>query len=185
MTVPASDFVITGSAASQLATGFNTESGGRGRERENPRTGNPNRAEGHMRMVRSSGELAGMTVADLEGGQYRAITALCEALAACRPKDAAAICAEFLESQRTGGPVMGDPFGMVSGDAALWADSAPVHELAAFGTAALDRLRTANLGLNARKRLFAALWQSFPDQARKAFLARVDAEGRFIHRAAE
>lgn len=114
-----------------------------------------------------------------------AADALCRALADCHPKDAAAICAAYLDDQRTGGPVMGDPFGMVSGDAALWADSAPVHELAAYGTAALDRLRTANLGLNARKRLFAALWQSFPDQDRKAFLARVDAEGRFVHRGAE
>ena len=185
MTVPASDFVITGSAASQLATGSNREPGRRVRERENPQTGNPNGAERHMRKAQSTSELAGMTAADLEGGQYRAITALCEALAACNVKDGAAICAEFLDSQRTGGPVMGDPFGMVSGDAALWADSAPVHELAAYGTAALDRLRTANLGLNARKRLFAALWRSFPDQDRKAFLARVDAEGRFIHRGTE
>ncbi|WP_051294576.1 hypothetical protein [Gemmobacter nectariphilus] len=138
-----------------------------------------------MRMVRSSGEMAGITCADLEDGQYRAIAALCEALAECCIKDAAAICAAYLDDHRTGGPVMGDPFGMVSGDAALWADSAPAHELVAYGTAALDRLRTANLGLNARKRLFAALWRSFPDQDRKAFLARVDAEGRFIHRGTE
>ncbi|WP_154664665.1 hypothetical protein [Gemmobacter nectariphilus] len=120
-----------------------------------------------------------------EHSANRAVDALCRALADCDPKAAAAICAAYLDDQRTGGPVLGDPFGMVAGDAGLWADSAPVHELAAYGVAALDRLRTANLGLNARKRLFAALWQSFPDQDRKAFLARVDAEGRFINRGAE
>lgn len=96
--------------------------------------------------------------------------------------DAAQICMAFLESMETGGPTLGDPFGMVAGDAALWADSAPAHELQAYGVAALDRLRTANLGINARKRLFAALWRSFKDEDRKAFLSRVDAEGRFIGR---
>ena len=147
-----------------------------------------------MSKMQNPGELAGTTKADPEGCDFKggrsrggayAAAALCDALAECDPKAASEICAAYLDARRTGGPVLGDPFGMVSGDAGLWADSAPVHELAAYGVAALDRLRTANLGLNARKRLFAAIWQSFPEQDRKAFLARVDAEGRFVYRGAE
>lgn len=96
--------------------------------------------------------------------------------------DAAQICMAFLESMETGGPTLGDPFGMVTGDAMFWADCAPAHELVAYGTAALNRLRGTALGIGTRKRLFAALWRSFKDEDRKAFLSRVDAEGRFIGR---
>ena len=144
-----------------------------------------------MSEMRNPGALADATGANFEGFNFKteryrrralAATALCRAIGECHPDDAAAICAAYLNDQRTGGPVMGDPFGMVAWDAGLWADSAPVHELAAYGVAALDRLRTANLGLNARKRLFAALWQSFPDQDRKAFLAHMVPDSRFVGR---
>lgn len=105
-----------------------------------------------------------------------------EALANCAPQDAAQLCAACLSEIETGGPVMGDLLGTVAGDAAIWADCAPVHELAAYAVAALDRLRGARLGVSARKRLFAELWQTFDDDDRQAFISRVDAEGRFIRK---
>ena len=106
------------------------------------------------------------------------------ALENCHPHDVAQLCAGILDAMQTDGPTLGDPFGMVAGDARLWADCAAPHELAAYGCAALGRLHGLALGLNARKRLFAALWASFSATDRVAFLRRVDAEGRFHGRAA-
>lgn len=116
--------------------------------------------------------------------QDRAIwaDALCVALVKCDPTDAAQACAAFLAEAETGGPNMGDLLGMVISDARLWADCAPPHEVAAYGTAALESLRPFALGISTRKRLFAALWQSFDPCDRQAFLSRVDAEGKFLRR---
>lgn len=100
-------------------------------------------------------------------------TAAWEALIACPSDDAAALCAGFLDAMQTAGPPMGDPFGMLVGDARLWADVAPVHEVAAYGAAAMDRLCGSALGLNTRKRLFMALWTGLPPKERRAFLDRV------------
>lgn len=104
------------------------------------------------------------------------------ALEKCNPHDAAQLCAGILDVMQTDGPILGDPFGMVASDALFWADCAPPHELAAYGCAALDRLRGLALGLNTRKRLFARLWETFDPKDRQAFLTRVDAEGRFLRR---
>jgi hypothetical protein len=106
------------------------------------------------------------------------------ALENCNPRDAAQICATFLAESETGGPLMGDLLGMVTGDALFWADCAPAHELVAYGTAALDQLRGQALGLDTRKHLFSRLWESFDPKVRRAFLARVDAEGRFLRKGA-
>jgi len=102
----------------------------------------------------------------------------------CNPQDVAHICATYLAELETGGPAMGDLLGTVTGDALLWADCAPAHELVAYGTAALDQLRDLALGLDTRKRLFARLWETFDPKDRQAFLTRVDAEGRFLRRGA-
>jgi hypothetical protein len=96
--------------------------------------------------------------------------ALCYALGECHPYDAAAICAAYLETAETGGPLMGDPFGMVAGDARLWAVSAPPHELVAYTLAGLERLPRSHLGTRTRKTAFKAIWRSFTDQERAAFL---------------
>lgn len=101
------------------------------------------------------------------------------ALDHCVPEDVAHIAATCLADLETGGPTLGDIFGTVMGDAVFWADCAPAHELVAYGTAALDRLRGTALGIGTRKRLFARLWETFDPKDRQAFLRRVDAEGKF------
>lgn len=95
------------------------------------------------------------------------------ALGECHPDEAAPICAAYLETVETGGPTLGDPFGMVAGDARLWAAAAPPHELTAYTLAGLERLPNAHLSNPARKRCFKALWRSFTDADRAAFIKAV------------
>lgn len=111
-------------------------------------------------------------------------TSLVLALSDADQQDASALCFAFLESLETGGPPLGDPFGTAVSDARFWADCAPLHERVAYGTAALEALRAAALGINTRKRLFAGLWETFSNEDRIAFLSRVDSQGRFTGRAA-
>lgn len=98
---------------------------------------------------------------------------LCFTLGECLPHDAAAICVAYLETVETGGPLMGDPFGLVAGDARLWAASAPPHELVAYTLAGLERLPRSHLSTGTRKTAFKAIWRSFNDQDRAAFLKAV------------
>ena len=105
--------------------------------------------------------------------------ALCFAIAQCHPDDAAQIMAAALDDLAAGDPPMRDPFGSLREDAAFWADCANPAELEAYFASALKRLGNRAIGIRARKRLFAALWQSFDTADRMAFLRRVDAEGRF------
>jgi len=98
---------------------------------------------------------------------------LAHALRECHPDDAAAICVAFLETVETGGPVLGNPFGMLVDDARLWAVVAPLHELTAYTLAGLEALPKAHLSKPARKRVFKALWWSFSDRERAAFIAVV------------
>lgn len=100
-------------------------------------------------------------------------------LGECHPSDAAVICAAFLETVETSGPVLGDPFGMVASDARLWAAAAPPHELAAYTLAGLHEIPHALLSVKTRKRIFAALWRSFTNGVRRAFLARYEADQAF------
>lgn len=99
--------------------------------------------------------------------------ALSFALAQSHPNDAAEICTAYLETAQTGGPLLGDPFGMVVGDARLWAASALPHELVAYTLAGLERLPTSHLSTGTRKTVFKAIWRSFTDQDRAAFLNAV------------
>ncbi|PTV93508.1 hypothetical protein C8J27_11521 [Rhodobacter aestuarii] len=130
------------------------------------------------------GALAGATGAEFEASifktkEYRLraewARAVWFALDHCHPEDAAQICAGFLDSLSTQGPSVSHPFGMTSGEAMIWADCAPIHELAAYVAAGLDRLRGLALAKSARKRLFWALWQGFDPEDRRAFLAQVKA----------
>ncbi len=107
---------------------------------------------------------------------------LCHALADCHRDDANAICAAFLQQSETGGPSMGDTWGLAASDARLWADIAPPHELAAYGMAAVDRLKVTPLGLNTRKALFVALWESFSEDDRLRFAKRIDPKGLVLRR---
>ena len=104
---------------------------------------------------------------------------LAYALGECHPDDAAAICAAFLETVETGGPMLGDPFGITVSDARLWAAAAPPHELVAYTLAGLAELPRAHVSNAAGKRLFVAIWGRLPDADRRAFLARVDPDGQF------
>lgn len=101
--------------------------------------------------------------------------ALSFALAQSHPNDAAEICNAYLETAETGGPVLSDPFGMVAGDARLWAASAAPHELVAYTLAGLERLPKSQLTTGTRKTVFKAIWRTFTDQDRAAFLNAVRA----------
>lgn len=101
------------------------------------------------------------------------VEALCFALAQSHPNDAAEICTAYLETAETGGTLLGDPFGMVAGDARLWATSAPPHEQVAYTLAGLERLPKSHLSTGMRKTAFKAIWHSFTDQDRAAFLKAV------------
>jgi hypothetical protein len=100
-------------------------------------------------------------------------TTLALTVGECHPHDAAAICVAFLETVETGGPVMGDQFGMVAADARLWAAVAPPHELAAYTLAGLERLPKAHLSNPARKAAFRAIWRTFTNTERTSFIATV------------
>lgn len=116
--------------------------------------------------------------ADLQA-RRAAVLALCDAIANCHPEDAAQIMAAALDDIGAGDPPMRDPFGDLREDATFWADCAHPIELEAYFASALKRLGSVALGIKARKRLFVALWQSFPLADRQAFLSRVDAQGQF------
>lgn len=103
-------------------------------------------------------------------------TWLVYALEKINPEDAAPICAAYLETVETGVPRY-DPFGFVYADARLWALAAPPHELVAYTLAGLERLPKANLSTPARKTAFKALWRSFTDTDRAAFVALVRGSG--------
>lgn len=94
------------------------------------------------------------------------------ALGEAHPDDAAAICAAFLDTVTAGNPPF-PIFGDLRADAAFWADCAHVAELEIYFCAILNRLPKLALGIAARKRLFKALWISFTDTDRAAFLRHV------------
>ncbi len=97
-------------------------------------------------------------------------------------QDAAVICATFLDEFGAGFPRL-DYLGDVGADADEWAHFANAAELEKYFSAALKRLENQAIGIKARKRMFAALWLSFTDSDRHAFLARVDPDGKFHARA--
>ncbi len=75
----------------------------------------------------------------------------------------------------------------VRDNALYWAETAVEIELVEYLAAALRQLGERGLMravLPARKRLMVALFQSLPEEDRRAFLARVDPRGLFTGRAA-
>ncbi len=89
------------------------------------------------------------------------------------PAEAVPLAVAYAESFETGGPRLGDPFGMVASDAGIWARSAPPHELIAYTLAGLEQMPKAHLSNPARKKLFKHLWKDFTDRDRTAFLRHV------------
>lgn len=69
-------------------------------------------------------------------------------------------------------------------DAAWWADMANPRELEAYVGAGLRAIERRTFAPAARKRLLVALWDSLDTDEKRAFLTRVDPEGRFVRGAA-
>lgn len=61
-------------------------------------------------------------------------------------------------------------------EAEWWADCATPAELETYAAAALRRITRTAFAERARKRLLWTLWQSMPDEAKAAFLSRVERE---------
>jgi hypothetical protein len=103
---------------------------------------------------------------------------LCVAFECADRQDALAIAAAYLEINSAGMPELAT-FSDVRADAAFWADVANPLEVQAYFAATLRRLGNMAQGIGARKRLLVSLWQSLPISDRRAFLSRVDDQGRF------
>lgn len=92
------------------------------------------------------------------------------ALDHCEAHVAAQFCAAYLEEAFVKAPALANLLEVVVSDARFWADCATPPELAAYGMAALDRLKHTATGQNTRKGLFVALWNAMPDRDKQAFL---------------
>ncbi|TQM92445.1 hypothetical protein [Roseinatronobacter monicus] len=95
------------------------------------------------------------------------------ALGECHPDEAVPLCVAFLESVETRGPTLGNFFGWVISDASLWAAAAPLHELVAYGLAALKRFPSNHLTKLTLKKVLMALWRSLNDEEQAAFIQTV------------
>lgn len=76
-----------------------------------------------------------------------------------------------------------DFMGRIREDARWWSSLASPVELVEYMAAALRELGHKALCLTHRKQLFAALWGSFTETDRQAFLYRVDRDGAFRRKA--
>jgi hypothetical protein len=147
------------------------------------------------------GALAGATGADsfqhFKSEEYRnrakAATALCYAIADCDPEDACYVMESALVDLSFGSPL--PVFLSPMEDALFWSSYATRNELKAYAVACLEamnpndqsaflgyihqNLSKLSLRLDLRKHLFVALFESFPDEEKVAFLRRVDPVGRF------
>lgn len=95
------------------------------------------------------------------------------------PHGVTAVLAAALEDLGAGTPDLTHVSDGLKADAAWWADCATPAELEAFCAAALREIPRRAFALKARKRLIVALWESLPDDDRRAFLAAVDPAGKF------
>jgi len=68
------------------------------------------------------------------------------------------------------------PFDKVETEAESWAGLASPNELQAYLMATLQQLDGRPLGLTARKRLILALWETFDNRDKVAFINRVTGE---------
>jgi hypothetical protein len=109
---------------------------------------------------------------------------LAVALGAADERDAAQVCAAFLEQVMPESPEFHSLYGRLREDAEFWADCASPPVLEAFVAAGLRQIGRQAFAERARKRLFAALWETFSEEDRRAFVMRVDPHGRFRGRSA-
>lgn len=86
------------------------------------------------------------------------------------PAERSAVAAFVLDLTGAGFPqILG--FSDIRGQAELWADCANHLELEVYTVAGLRRLGRVPLARRQRKRLFLALWDTFSEEDREAFLA--------------
>ncbi|OWJ76977.1 hypothetical protein CDV49_12530 [Haematobacter genomosp. 1] len=111
----------------------------------------------------------------------RQATALAFAIRDTHPDDARQLLTAALIDLSAGMPRV--PFEDVREDARWWSGMATPAELLAYLSAALRELGGKALHRNHRKQLFAALWESFEEEDRQAFIARVDPTGQFRRKA--
>lgn len=107
--------------------------------------------------------------------------ALADSIASMDRVEACQTMSAWLDELRVGLPIA--PFTTIEAEAASWAALATPVELEIYTTEALSRLEATPLGLKARKRVFLALWQTFIDQDRRAFVKKVDPYGLFAREA--
>ncbi|PTE19368.1 hypothetical protein C5F48_23310 [Cereibacter changlensis JA139] len=103
--------------------------------------------------------------------RVEAVRNLGSAIAHCDRRDAVLILAAALDDLSGGAPA--PAFVDAQGEAAIWAEAASSVELEACFRACLPKLEAGPLIRNAKKRLFMALWDSFSEGDRAAFLKRV------------
>lgn len=94
-------------------------------------------------------------------------------LVACDPMAAGLVAAETLECVSAGSPIVS--LWNVREDAEFWASVANPIEIECYFAACLREISSRNLALPARKRLFAALWESLPASDRSTFARRIGA----------
>lgn len=113
------------------------------------------------------------------GPEFRAyrVTTIAEALTRCINKMAAldhdttvAVLCAAAEGMGTGTPEYDAYNTGLNEDAALWADCASPHEIAAYMAAGLSRIDKKTFARNTRKRLIVAIWNSLPQEDRTGFL---------------
>jgi hypothetical protein len=103
-------------------------------------------------------------------------TALAHAIRDAHPDDARQILTAALLDLSAGYPPC-PAFANIREDARWWAGMATPTELLEYMGAALRVLGNRSLGLQQRKQLFGALWNSFGDSDRLAFIRRVSPSG--------
>lgn len=114
--------------------------------------------------------------------RQEAVLQLLSSIRVCGGDDAVQVMAWVLDELGAGIPEADTLTGRIREDAAWWADLATPHEVEAYVAAGLRRIERTAFCEAARKRIFAAIWESFGDADRKAFLGRVDPAGRFTGR---
>jgi hypothetical protein len=94
--------------------------------------------------------------------------ALC--IAECHPDDATQIMTAALQDMLTGGPVRS--IGTLAEDVEWWVVCSPDIELQAYVEAGIKWIAGRAIGLTARKKLIATLWNGLEERDKERFLSR-------------
>lgn len=99
-------------------------------------------------------------------------------LALIDPAAAGALSSATLDDVSVGTPGVAFDDAGLREQAEFWADTAHPREVEVYFAACLKRLQSQSIGLRGRKRLFAELWETFDPAERRAFVRRVDPQGK-------